>query len=361
MTRTRSTAASSVAARLLTPIFALATVTNLSCIHIHSDPENAPDALRVPEIKEAYQAKKAIETQTAVVKNLGNELDGIVTQVSFQVPSANAADPKARLIAAVRALRDAAREVLDKGPRYLDAIERLSTDMRAGRRSFGGASKLFETFAAEEPYEAIADDYHQIALLFAELSRRCSTAENEFIEKFDRAAFLETLQYIRHQELLLDRFEAALTAAFEDPELLEIQSLVAQINAYTKRYEAFRVQIRDLNRLVPLLEQEPSTPNSGSEHPDSDSSAPEPTPSPIAHDSGPTEGSDDPWPTPQLARSGKVASNSSQLQTIGDSSASDRNTSAMRNGPIRADADRRRSESQMVLLLPSNLPEPGRN
>lgn len=267
MTRCMLTSAFPASAKLARCAFVVAIAGSTGCIYINSNPENAPDALRIPQIRQAYRAKEAIQKQGAVVKQLGNELDGAVTRIAYQVPHMQSNDAKTQLIAAVRSLRDSAREVLDRGTKYLDALERLSTDMQTGHRSFSGASKLFETFAAEEPYQAIADDYRQLAQFFAELSRRCNTAQTKFIEKFNRAEFLETLQYIRHQERLPDRFEAALVAAFDDPELLEIQDYLAQLNAHAKKYEAFRVQIRDLNRLIPLLEQAPASPNGNSEHP----------------------------------------------------------------------------------------------
>ena len=48
-------------------------------------------SLKVPEIRKAYEAKEEIESQTAELNKLGQELDGIVTQVSYQVPTVNRA------------------------------------------------------------------------------------------------------------------------------------------------------------------------------------------------------------------------------------------------------------------------------
>ncbi len=231
---------------------------NSGCFYINTDPKDAPEAFRIPEIKKAYQDKKAIESQSVVVKQLGQELDGLVTNTSSHVPIISGVNTRSEFISTVQSLRREAQVILDSAPKFIAAVDRLSTDMSEGRQSFSAAAKLFETFAAEEPYEGIADDYRQIVKMFTTLSERCETAQSQIIDKHDRAAFLETVQFIKHQELLLHRLEAALLATFENADVLEVQQYLAQLTSYTKRYEDFRLQIRDLNRLVPML-QAPST------------------------------------------------------------------------------------------------------
>ena len=198
----------------------------------------------------------AIESQSIQVKQLGDELDGLVTKSSSQVPIVNGVNTRSEFILTVQALRREAQVILDNAPKFIDAVDRLSADMREGRQSFSAAAKLFETFAAEEPYESIADDYRQIVKMFTTLSERCETAQSQIIEKHDRAAFLDTIQFLKHQELLLHRLEAALLATFENADVLEVQRYLAQVTSYTRRYEDFRLQIRDLNRLVPMLQAE---------------------------------------------------------------------------------------------------------
>ena len=81
------------------------------------------------------------------------------------------------------------------------------------------------------------------------------------MKKYDREAFLETLQFLRHQYLLLDRLDAALLATFDDPDVLDLQRYMAELDSYTRNYEAFRVQIRDLNRVIPMLQPTPAAPS----------------------------------------------------------------------------------------------------
>ncbi len=243
------------------------------CIYI-SDPKDAPEAFQNPEIKKAYRDKEAIAAQVAVFQKASEELHEHVNGASSQLMQVQDTGTRAHFMTTIRSLRQQAQEILDNAPRFLEAMDQLSADIGQGRQSFSAAAGLFETFAAEEPYESIADDYRQIVKLFTTLAERCETAQTQILAKHNRAEFLESLQFIRHQERLLNRFEAALLTTFDDTDLEEVERYLMQLSSYAKEYEGFRGQIRDLNRLVPLLQPR----GNGDPAPPVNGNSPQPTP-----------------------------------------------------------------------------------
>ena len=218
------------------------------------EPKNPPEAFHVAEIRAAYHDKERILKQTALLQDLGGSLDEAVSLIAVRAPTIDTVGTRSELIAMVRTLRKNAQEVLEQAPRFLATVDRLSNDLAKGHGSFSAAATLFETYADQEPFQPIAEDYRAVARLLQSLSERCHSARAEIVEKHQRPQFLDTLQFIRHQELLLHRFEAALFATFEDESILEIEDYLFQLTAYTGHYEEFRSSIRDLNRLIPILQ-----------------------------------------------------------------------------------------------------------
>jgi chromosome segregation ATPase len=240
-------------------IVTVAMITALSgCINVHTDSEKLPEALNVPAIKEAYQTKVKLQRNVQELKQIGRDLDAIQTCVSYQrftIPYGSTDTVINSLIESTRSLRDSAKAILEKGPQYIEKVDSFAATLEAAPATFSGAAKLFRSFAGEEAYADVAEDYRQVAVLFENLATRTEQSQTKFRELYNREALLETLQYIRHQERFLNRLEAALYA--QGPGLKEIEGFLHEIENYTSKFEQLRTQIRELNSSFRNLDDEP--------------------------------------------------------------------------------------------------------
>ena len=212
------------------------------------DPTKKPEASELPEIKAARETTDRLRRQSRDLGEFGSQLDTITTRMAeYRVLiSSGSLDALIKgLMQTTASLRESAKVILERGPQFIVKIDGFSSTLETAPGTFGKAAALFRSFADEEPYADVADDYRQFAILFDHLTTRTQTYNVTLVKAYNRDQLLETLKYIRHQERFLERVEAALSV--QDFELREVEALIRQIETYTSKFETFRTQIRDLN------------------------------------------------------------------------------------------------------------------
>jgi len=230
------------------PIVPVVVLTLAGCVHVHTDGPTPPEASSVPEIKRARETKDKLQREARELQKTGNELDAITARISEHrvLTSTGSVETLMKgLIETTASLRQSAKAILDKGPQYIEKIDSFANTLQTSPETFTKAAKLFRTFADLEAYADIADDHRQVATLFENLATRTEKWGGTLAKRYDRDQLLETLQYIRHQERFLDRMQAGLQA--QDCSSAEMEALLRNIETYTKRFEQFRAQIRDIN------------------------------------------------------------------------------------------------------------------
>jgi uncharacterized phage infection (PIP) family protein YhgE len=217
-----------------------------------------PESINLPAIQAAYQTKLALRRHLAQLDDAGRELDAIAKAVSINrqamLPGMTETMTE-NLIQSIRSLREVAKAILDKAPQFIENIDNFSTTLDAAPKTFAEAANLFRTFADEEPYRELADDYRQMASLFDRLAAKSAEGKSALNDRYNRAALLQTIAFVRSQERFLDRSEAAFYAVDSQR---EIDAFLAQLEGYAKRFEQFRVDIRELNAVFQTLDGQPA-------------------------------------------------------------------------------------------------------
>jgi hypothetical protein len=234
-------------------------VTFCGCIKVETDAARLPDAVNLPAIQEANQTKTKLQYDIREAKKVGQEVETTALEISQQRITLQSSPTQVEiqnLIESTQKLRLSALAILEKGPRFLEKIDIFSGTLKTAPSTFSTAAKLFRSFAEEERYKDIADDYRQVALMFDNLASRTETTGTALKKHYNREAILETLQYIRHQERFLDRLEAALRSqSFEDREL---ERFLDEITDYARKFDELRGQIRDLNTALSSFDEKPA-------------------------------------------------------------------------------------------------------
>jgi K+/H+ antiporter YhaU regulatory subunit KhtT len=237
-------------------------ITFCGCVKVETESQKLPDAINLPAIQKANITKTKLQRDVLEAKEIGNELETITTDISRQritLQSSSTDTAIKNLIESTQRLRESAKAILEKGPRYVEKLDSFDNDIGDAPTTFKNAAKVFRAFAEEETYADLAKDYRQVALLFENLAARTKTDSSTFRVRYNREAILETLRYICHQERFLDRLEAALRS--QDFDLRELESFLDEITNYAKKFEQLRIQIQDLNTALHKIEEQPTPSN----------------------------------------------------------------------------------------------------
>ena len=118
-----------------------------------------------------------------------------------------------KLIESTQSLRQSPKAILDKAAQYVpDKIDTLSGTLQTAPDCFTNAAKLFRTYADAEPYAKLAESYRQVAVRCA--STILPPLSVPTVPRYDRTTtgrrFSTPWSTFRHEELFLDRLEAAL-------------------------------------------------------------------------------------------------------------------------------------------------------
>jgi hypothetical protein len=243
-------------------------ITFTGCINVHSDAEKLPESINLPEIQEARKTGVKLQRDARELNEIGNQLYTTTTNISCQQIALSSDSPDAvieNLIATTQALRESAKTILEKAPQFIQKVDEIFGPLGTAPQSFTNVAKLFRSFAAEEPYADIAEDYRQVATLFDNMAIQTQEGTKKLQQNYNRDALLETLKYIRHQERFLDRFESVLR--LKQAGLWGKEPFHEEIETYIKKYEQFRAQIRGLNeafrnldnQLKPLQQEKPGS------------------------------------------------------------------------------------------------------
>jgi len=226
----------------------LTVVSICGCVTVKNDDPTPPEVNSVPEIRQARETKDTLQREARELKEIGDGLDAITSRISehrIAVGSGSVDTVIKALIQTTSALRQSAQDILERGPQYIAKIDTFAGTLNSAPAVFAQAAALFRTYADQEPYAEVADDYRQVATMFDNLASRTQNSSGTVQKRYDREKLLQTLQFIKHQERFLSRLEAALYA--QDFALSEIESLIRDIDAHARKFEELRSQIRDLN------------------------------------------------------------------------------------------------------------------
>jgi tetratricopeptide (TPR) repeat protein len=215
--------------------------------------------MKIPEIQHAVDVRQSLEDEKRQTTSLGAELRAASTSIATRpvaLSSLSSRDIIQREIEITQSLRQSAKVILEKGPLFVEKIDRLSGRLQSAPECYLVAARLFRKFADEEAYAEIAEHYRQVAVLFEKLAARDSSHGATLRKQYDRAAIVELLKYVREQEQYLDRLEAALRVTQINAD--DMDDFIKQIAAYSKAFEDFQRNIRELNKVLGNLDLDPN-------------------------------------------------------------------------------------------------------
>ncbi len=123
------------------------------CLTVQSNPSSLPDAMKIPEIQHAVDVRQSLEDEKRQTTSLGAELRAASTSIATRpvaLSSLSSRDIIQREIEITQSLRQSAKVILEKGPLFVEKIDRLSGRLQSAPECYLVAARLFRKFADEE-------------------------------------------------------------------------------------------------------------------------------------------------------------------------------------------------------------------